>query len=387
MTLQGNTDERGSREYNIALGQKRADAVKRMMIAARRAPKCQIETVSFGKEKPRTRATTKPRGPRTAATTSSTPASDARVTRAAAQRRVRMRALAGRVLLRRSSRCHARAALFDDDEARKRIEATNQRLAQVQKQLEDRARALEQQLKSQGLVDLFTQRRADQGRFAKLRGQIEVLTYELEQAQKRQRDLYVDLDSRAAQDRGVAQRGRATGDAGAPTPERPRVPARRLGHAAAHGALPAGASGTPGVVAAAHRPPRSTASPSSARTTPRSISSSAATTRARSRGFSAFVKTLSAEPARAVGAILGRQRAVRAQAIIARRSRRSATADSRLSRQQQGARRAAQHRDRAVRPGRQRRRAAHARGADRQVPESEAAHKAPSSGSRATLSG
>ena len=31
VTLQGNTDERGSREYNIALGQKRADAVKRMM--------------------------------------------------------------------------------------------------------------------------------------------------------------------------------------------------------------------------------------------------------------------------------------------------------------------------------------------------------------------
>ena len=31
MTIQGNTDERGSREYNIALGQKRADAVKRMM--------------------------------------------------------------------------------------------------------------------------------------------------------------------------------------------------------------------------------------------------------------------------------------------------------------------------------------------------------------------
>ena len=32
MTLQGHTDERGSREYNIALGQKRADAVKRMML-------------------------------------------------------------------------------------------------------------------------------------------------------------------------------------------------------------------------------------------------------------------------------------------------------------------------------------------------------------------
>jgi len=52
MTVQGNTDERGSREYNIALGQKRADSVKRMMMLLG-ATEGQIETVSFGKEKPR----------------------------------------------------------------------------------------------------------------------------------------------------------------------------------------------------------------------------------------------------------------------------------------------------------------------------------------------
>ena len=52
MTIQGNTDERGSREYNIALGQKRADAVKRMMTLLG-AQDSQIETVSFGKEKPK----------------------------------------------------------------------------------------------------------------------------------------------------------------------------------------------------------------------------------------------------------------------------------------------------------------------------------------------
>ena len=90
----------------------------------------------------------------------------------------------------------ANAALFDDEEARRRIESTNQRLSAVQRQLEDRLNALEQQLKSQGLVDLFNQTEQMRGDIAKLRGQIEVLTYELEQAQKRQRDLYVDLDSR-----------------------------------------------------------------------------------------------------------------------------------------------------------------------------------------------
>jgi peptidoglycan-associated lipoprotein len=52
MTINGNTDERGSREYNIALGQKRADAVKRMMLLLG-ATDNQIETVSFGKEKPK----------------------------------------------------------------------------------------------------------------------------------------------------------------------------------------------------------------------------------------------------------------------------------------------------------------------------------------------
>jgi peptidoglycan-associated lipoprotein len=52
MTIQGNTDERGSREYNIALGQRRADSVKQMMILLG-AQEAQIETVSFGEEKPR----------------------------------------------------------------------------------------------------------------------------------------------------------------------------------------------------------------------------------------------------------------------------------------------------------------------------------------------
>jgi peptidoglycan-associated lipoprotein len=50
--LQGNCDERGSREYNLALGQRRADSVRKVM-AAKGVKESQIETVSFGKEKPR----------------------------------------------------------------------------------------------------------------------------------------------------------------------------------------------------------------------------------------------------------------------------------------------------------------------------------------------
>ena len=52
MTIQGNADERGSHEYNLALGQRRADSVKRMMVLLG-ATDGQVETVSFGKEKPR----------------------------------------------------------------------------------------------------------------------------------------------------------------------------------------------------------------------------------------------------------------------------------------------------------------------------------------------
>ena len=52
VTVQGHGDERGAREYNIALGQRRADAVKRMMTLLG-VQEIQIETVSFGEEKPR----------------------------------------------------------------------------------------------------------------------------------------------------------------------------------------------------------------------------------------------------------------------------------------------------------------------------------------------
>jgi len=50
--IEGNTDERGSREYNLALGQRRAEAVKRVMTVLG-ADGNRIETTSYGEEKPR----------------------------------------------------------------------------------------------------------------------------------------------------------------------------------------------------------------------------------------------------------------------------------------------------------------------------------------------
>ena len=49
--LEGHTDERGGREYNLALGQKRAEAVSRAL-GLLGVPSTQMEAVSFGKEKP-----------------------------------------------------------------------------------------------------------------------------------------------------------------------------------------------------------------------------------------------------------------------------------------------------------------------------------------------
>ena len=50
--IQGNTDERGGSEYNLALGQKRAEAVRKSL-ALLGTPESQMEAVSLGKEKPK----------------------------------------------------------------------------------------------------------------------------------------------------------------------------------------------------------------------------------------------------------------------------------------------------------------------------------------------
>lgn len=52
MVIQGNTDERGGREYNLALGQKRSEAVRKAL-ASLGVADSQIEAVSFGEEKPK----------------------------------------------------------------------------------------------------------------------------------------------------------------------------------------------------------------------------------------------------------------------------------------------------------------------------------------------
>jgi tol-pal system protein YbgF len=79
------------------------------------------------------------------------------------------------------------AGLFDDEEARNRIEQLRVEVADLGKRADTVNR---------NQIDFANQVESIKADIAKLRGQIEVLTYELEAAQKRQKDFYVDLDNR-----------------------------------------------------------------------------------------------------------------------------------------------------------------------------------------------
>jgi len=90
----------------------------------------------------------------------------------------------------------ARAGLFDDEEARRRIDMLRQELSQQGKDNEARIQRLEESIRSIGVVELVRQLEDMNAEIARLRGQLEVLGNENQQIQKRQRDFYLDLDSR-----------------------------------------------------------------------------------------------------------------------------------------------------------------------------------------------
>lgn len=98
---------------------------------------------------------------------------------------MRLRVLGVAVLLAASGLAHA--GLFDDDEARRALE-------QLRADTQARLQKLEAAQRAQ--LEVFNQLEQLKTEIAKLRGQVEVIGYELEATQKRQRDFYVDLDNR-----------------------------------------------------------------------------------------------------------------------------------------------------------------------------------------------
>jgi len=104
----------------------------------------------------------------------------------------------------------ARAGLFDDDEARRRIDNLRTELAQQGKDNEVRIARLEELIRNIGVVELVRQLEQMNAEIASLRGQLEVLSNENQQVQKRQRDFYLDLDSRLKRLEGAPSAGAAT---------------------------------------------------------------------------------------------------------------------------------------------------------------------------------
>ncbi len=116
----------------------------------------------------------------------------------------------------------AQAGMFDDDEARKQIVAEKKRVDELNTQQQEvgaRVGKLEEALKSQALLDLFTQLEAFKLEMNRLRGQLEVINNNIENTSKRQRDMYLDLDTRL---RRIEQMGGAApGPAASPVPAAP----------------------------------------------------------------------------------------------------------------------------------------------------------------------
>lgn len=151
----------------------------------------------------------------------------------------------GAVLLFAALAAPAQAGLFDDEEARKQVAAERQRIDEVKKDLaaqqqavDARINKVEEALKSQALLDLFTQIEALKLEMTKLRGQIEVLNNSVENTGKRQRDMYLDLDTRV---RRFEQQG-------GPPPAAAEAPAGPAGGAPPAAGTAAGAA--PATVAA-----------------------------------------------------------------------------------------------------------------------------------------
>jgi len=115
-----------------------------------------------------------------------------------------MHRLAGAVLaplftLLTAAPCFAQG-LFDDNEARRRVEALRQQLLEQNRLVEERMTRVETAVAGasdrSAMLDLASQIEALRGDIAKMRGQLEVATNQIEVADKRQKDLYLDIDTR-----------------------------------------------------------------------------------------------------------------------------------------------------------------------------------------------
>jgi tol-pal system protein YbgF len=99
--------------------------------------------------------------------------------------------------------------LFDDNEARRRIEALRSQMQESQRAMEERLAKTEAASADRGaLLDISSQLDALRADLARMRGQLEVLANQAELAERRQKDLYLDIDTRL---RKLEQKGEQAG--------------------------------------------------------------------------------------------------------------------------------------------------------------------------------
>jgi tol-pal system protein YbgF len=91
----------------------------------------------------------------------------------------------------------ASAQLFSDPEMQRRVDSLRQELTATQQRIDSRLAAIESSaVERRAILDLAGQLETLRAELARTRGQIEVMVNQLENAEKRQKDLYVDIDTR-----------------------------------------------------------------------------------------------------------------------------------------------------------------------------------------------
>ena len=140
-----------------------------------------------------------------------------------------MRSLAGALLaLAFAAPCFAQG-LFDDNEARRRVEALRSQLVENQRIVDERLSKMESAVAGatdrSAVLQLSNQIEALRGDIAKMRGQLEVVSNQVETADKRQKDLYLDIDTRIRKLEEAREQAASAAAAQPATPAAPAAPA------------------------------------------------------------------------------------------------------------------------------------------------------------------
>jgi tol-pal system protein YbgF len=124
--------------------------------------------------------------------------------------------------------------LFDDNEARRRIEVLRQQLDASQRATDERLAKAEASAADRGAVlELSSQLEALRGELSRMRGQMELLVNQAEMADKRQKDLYLDIDTRLRKLEQASEQAAAKPAEKGPATEADASPAEQKAYQAA----------------------------------------------------------------------------------------------------------------------------------------------------------